>query len=144
MKTSGPDPREPSARGSSTEVAVGADLRWRASPHEGVEWKKLHFDGQRSVVLLRFAPGACYGAHRHPRGEEYFVLEGSLLDGGEVHRAGTWIAHPPGSAHRPSSPEGCVLLVRLDAPIDPIGDPVEGSDPPDGPGTGGRSSGELG
>ena len=96
-------------------------LPWRETPHAGVTWKKLHFDGRRSVVLLRFEPGASYGAHRHPEGEEYWVLEGSLEDGGATHRAGTWIAHPPGSTHRPRSAEGCLLLVRLEAPIEPIG-----------------------
>ena len=61
-------------------------LPWRDSPYEGVHWKKLHFDpeGGRSAVLLRFAPGASYGTHRHPEGEEYLVLEGSLEDGGRT------------------------------------------------------------
>jgi len=97
------------------------ELPWRESPHPGVEWKKLRFDGQGSVVLLRFAPGASYGAHRHPEGEEYWVIEGSIIDGGRAYGPGTWIEHPPGSVHRPRSAEGCLLLVRLPAPIEPIG-----------------------
>ena len=62
---------------------MGADaLPWRETPYAGVHWKKLAFDAHVSSVLLRFEPGASYGAHRHPAGEQYLVLEGSLEDGG--------------------------------------------------------------
>ena len=118
---SGPDP---------SLMVVADDLPWRASPHPGVRWKKLHFDGQTSVVLLEFEPGASYGGHRHPEGEEYWVLSGSLEDAGRTVTAGTWIQHPPGSVHRPRSEEGCLLLVRLPAPIEPFPPRDDGS--PDG------------
>ena len=100
-------------------------LPWRPTPYEGVEWKKLAYDarpldegGGASAVLLRFAPGASYGAHAHPKGEQYFVLEGSLEDGGRTWGKGSYVQHAPGSAHRPSSKEGCVLFVTLGAPIE--------------------------
>ncbi|HVS08881.1 MAG TPA: cupin domain-containing protein [Planctomycetota bacterium] len=107
----------------SSEYVDSGVLEWRASAHEGVTWKKLEFDraSGRSAVLLRFAPGASYAAHRHPRGERYLVLEGSLEDGGRSWGAGTWVRHGPGSAHRPGSREGCILLVLLDAPIEELG-----------------------
>ncbi len=98
------------------------DLPWRDSPHAGVEWKKLDFDPAtgRSAVLLRFAPGASYGAHRHPAGETYYVLDGALEDGGRTWGRGAFVQHPPGSVHKPSSREGCLLLVLLPAPIEEI------------------------
>jgi anti-sigma factor ChrR (cupin superfamily) len=98
------------------------DLPWRDSPYPGVRWKKLSFDPGTgsSSVLLKFEPGAAYGAHRHPEGEEYLVLEGSLEDGGATWGPGTYVRHPPGSAHRPSSRQGCVLFVHLPRPIEPI------------------------
>lgn len=98
------------------------DVPWRDTPHEGVRWKKLYFGGagQGSAVLLEFAPGASYGAHRHPAGEEYLVLEGSLEDGGRTWAAGSYVRHPAGSVHRPSSQEGCLLFVTLPAPIEPV------------------------
>ena len=68
----------------------------------------LHLDD-----ALRFE-----GAHRHPGVEQYLVLEGSLTDGGKTYGAGTWVHHPPGSTHRPSSREGCLLYVTLDLPIE--------------------------
>ena len=95
-------------------------LPWRDSPYPGVQWKKLHFDAGsgQSAVLLKFAPGAAYGTHVHPEGEEYLVLEGSLQDGGKSYGPGTYVHHPPGSVHRPVSGDGCVVFVRLPAPIE--------------------------
>jgi anti-sigma factor ChrR (cupin superfamily) len=97
-------------------------LPWRESPYEGVRWKKLRFDPRtgESTVMLRFEPGAAYGMHRHPGGEQYYVLEGSLEDGGERYGAGTFVHHAPDSVHRPSSREGCLLLVVLPHPIEDI------------------------
>jgi hypothetical protein len=45
-------------------------------------------------------------------------MEGSLQDGGATYGAGTWVRHPPGSIHRPASPAGCLLFVRLPRPIE--------------------------
>lgn len=103
-------------------AALGNDVPWRDSPHAGVAWKKLYFDREsgESTVLLRFAPGASYAAHRHPGGEQYFVLEGSLDDGGTTYGAGTYVRLAPGSAHRPSSRAGCLLLVLLPRPIEEL------------------------
>ncbi|MFN7975508.1 MAG: cupin domain-containing protein [Acidobacteriota bacterium] len=99
-----------------------ADLPWRDTPYAGVSWKKLAHDVETglSTVLLRFAPGARYGAHRHPEGEQYFVLEGSLEDMGRSYGAGTYVRHLPGSVHAPSSREGCLLFVTLPSPIEVV------------------------
>ncbi len=108
---------------TSESLYVSAEeLPWRDSPYEGVSWKKLYFDeaSGRSSVLLRFEPGASYGAHRHPRGEQYLVLEGSVEDGGRSYGKGTYVHHPPGSTHKPSSAAGCLLFVSLPCPIEDI------------------------
>lgn len=97
-------------------------LPWRPTPHAGVEWKKLFFEPEtgESAVLLRFAPGASYGAHEHPGGEEYFVLSGTLREGDAVYEAGTYARHPSGSRHRPRSDDGCIVFVRLPLPIEEL------------------------
>jgi anti-sigma factor ChrR (cupin superfamily) len=97
-------------------------LPWRESPYPGVSWKKLHHDAGSgdSAVLLRFEPGASYGTHRHPGGEQYLVLEGSLEDGGRRYGKGTYVRHPPGSVHRPRSADGCLLFVTLPRPIEDL------------------------
>ena len=98
----------------------GASLPWRDTPCVGVQWKKLYYDAAsgESAVLLRFAPGAVYDAHRHPEGERYLVLEGELEDGGVRYGPLTYVRHAPGSAHRPHSPKGCLLFVTLQQPIE--------------------------
>jgi anti-sigma factor ChrR (cupin superfamily) len=100
----------------------GDALPWRDTPCAGVQWKKLHFDPAtgESAVLLRFAPGATYDAHRHPAGEQYLVLEGGLEDGGRRYGRGTYVRHAPGSAHRPSSPSGALVFVTLGKPIETL------------------------
>lgn len=99
-------------------------LPWRETPYPGVRWKKLRFDEETgaSAVLLSFAPGAAYGAHRHPAGEQYLVLEGSLVDHGQTWGRGAYVRHAPGSVHRPRSEEGCLLFVTLEAPIELVAD----------------------
>ncbi len=104
-------------------------LPWRDTPYRGVSWKKLHYGPDGSTVLLRFEAGASYGAHRHPEGEEYLVLEGTLRDGADIWGAGTFVRHPPGSVHKPSSPAGCLIFVRLGAPIEDL-EQTPGSEEP--------------
>lgn len=104
-------------------------LPWRESPCPGVQWKKLRFDSTtgESAVLLRFEPGAAYDAHRHPAGEQYLVLEGSLTDHGQTWGQGSYVCHAPGSVHRPSSPTGCLLFVTLGGPIEVLGPAAGGA-----------------
>ncbi len=110
-----------------TEKSIYVDAtaeEWRELPEKGIYWKKLLFDGEtgRSTVLVKFEPGAIYHPHSHPAGEEYYVLEGSLEDGGRTWSAGSYVYHPPGSRHRPMSAEGCVLFIVLPKPIEPLSD----------------------
>jgi anti-sigma factor ChrR (cupin superfamily) len=88
----------------------------------GVRYKVLrHHEGRRGItLLLQFEPGAHYPTHRHPEGEEYYLLEGTLQDGGRTYGAHTYVYQPPGSTHRPTSPDGCTLLVMLPAHIERI------------------------
>ncbi|GIK54322.1 MAG: hypothetical protein HPKKFMNG_02514 [Planctomycetes bacterium] len=91
------------------------EMAWREfADAPGVSYKTLrkHDSGGLSL-LLRFAPGASYHPHRHPAGEEYFVLEGELDDLGRSWPQGSYLWHPPGSVHRPSSRAGAVVLVIL-------------------------------
>lgn len=99
------------------------EREWREFPdNPGVSYKTLrkHENGGLTI-LLKFEPGARYHGHRHPGGEEYYVLEGELDDLGKGWPAGSYIWHPPGSAHRPSSRKGCVVLVMLPQGVELLG-----------------------
>ncbi|HZL84631.1 MAG TPA: cupin domain-containing protein [Candidatus Krumholzibacteria bacterium] len=103
------------------EIVDSSSRDWREfEDAPGVRYKVLrHHEGRRGLtLLLQFDAGASYPAHRHPQGEEYFVLEGTVEDGGRTYGAQTYVFHAPGSVHRPSSPGGCTLLVTLPAHIE--------------------------
>ena len=100
-------------------------LQWREFVDApGVRYKVLrhHKDRRGITLLLQFAAGASYPAHRHPEGEEYYVLEGSLDEAGATYGVGSFVYHPPDSVHRPGSAEGCTLLITLPAHIERIRD----------------------
>jgi quercetin dioxygenase-like cupin family protein len=76
-------------------------IEWK-SVDEGVEIAVLRFEPAEVRVLLRFAPGKGYPHHRHPEGEEVFVIEGVYEDMGTVYNAGSYIYYPPNSDHAPT------------------------------------------
>lgn len=89
------------------------------APHAsipGVDVLELYRSDRHPEVmrLVRIAPGALVPAQRFPRGEEIFVLAGSLRDEHGAYRTGTWVKYPPGSEHTPRSAEGCTLYVKKD------------------------------
>ena len=98
----------------ASKFLATADMPW--CPFEeapGVSFRvlKTHPPGNGATLMLRFEPGSAYPAHRHPGGEGYYVLEGELLDGARAYGAGTYVWHPPGSAHAPRSDAGAVVLI---------------------------------
>lgn len=91
-------------------------LPWVSSPEPTVERKLIEReggDGTRATSLVRFAPGASFPEHVHHGGEEFLVLEGAFCDETGCFPAGHYLRNPPGSRHRPSAPDGCVILVKL-------------------------------
>lgn len=91
-------------------------MTWQAAPLKGV-WRK-RFESQAAesgpvTSIVRYDAGAVFSAHAHPLGEEIFVLEGVFADDHGAYPVGTYLRHPPGSRHRPASPEGCVIFVKL-------------------------------
>ncbi len=97
-------------------VAPAADAVWTPSPLPGVERRMLDRVGDevaRATSLVRYAPGSRFDRHVHGGGEEILVLEGVFSDETGDHPAGTYLRHPPGSSHAPSSREGCLLFVKL-------------------------------
>jgi anti-sigma factor ChrR (cupin superfamily) len=101
---------------SRRATVAPAEYRWVRSPQGGVErvmLDRLGGEAARATSIVRYAPGACFPRHRHPGGEEILVLSGAFCEDGERYPAGWYLRNPPGSAHRPSSPEGAVIFVKL-------------------------------
>ena len=72
-----------------------ADVRWtQIGP--GVERGELRpTKPGAGAALLRFAKGSYTGAHRHPGGEELFVLSGKLRVGDRILKPGDYLYTPP-------------------------------------------------
>ncbi len=100
------------ARGEATRAVVATDeLAFSPHPRPGLTHVVLHEDAAGSVGILVFSPGTVIASHDHDRGEEFFVLEGSLADERGVYGVGHWVRQPPGSVHAVRCDGGCRTLV---------------------------------
>ena len=97
-----------------------AALPWEKSLlHPGVETKTLVVDPASGLLttLLRMAPGAKLPDHEHVLVEQTYVLEGSLVCGEGVCRAGEFVWRPAGSRHEAwAGPEGGLMLGMFQIP----------------------------
>ena len=89
---------------------------------DGVSFRTLRRDEATggSTVLIRFEPGARFPAHRHPAGEEVFVVEGQATIGNEHLQQGDYLYAAPDSIHALWTESGCTLLVMLPKPAEII------------------------
>jgi anti-sigma factor ChrR (cupin superfamily) len=91
-------------------------IPWAPSPESGV-WRRMleraGAESGRATSIVRYEPGTRFHAHRHPMGEEFFVLEGTFSDEYGNYPAGSYVLNPPDSGHAPWTRDGCVLFVRL-------------------------------
>lgn len=73
----------------------------------------LHAHEAEQVALVRWPAGERFQAHRHPGGEEIFVLSGELKDEHGSYRAGTWLRSPHMSDHHPYVEEDTLIWVKV-------------------------------
>ena len=96
-----------------------ATLPWEKSRYPGCETKTLVVDRESGLltILLRMAPGALLPDHEHVLVEQTYVLEGSLVCGEGVCRAGEFVWRPAGSRHAAwAGPEGGLMLGMFQMP----------------------------
>lgn len=96
---------------------VPGNYQWQESPADGVSrvpLERMSAESGHKTTIVRFAPESFFPAHRHPLGEEIYVLEGVFSDENGDYPAGSYLRNPPGSSHTPFSKEGCTLFVKLD------------------------------
>ncbi len=75
-------------------------------------------DTPAQLALLRYQPGASVPRHRHPGFEHILVLWGAQEDDQGRYPVGTLTINPPGSQHRVASPEGCIVLIGWEKPVE--------------------------
>ena len=82
----------------------------------GMSWHKISYDKNTGAgsYILKMAPGARSLKHKHQNYEEFYVLEGELIDEDNTTlNKGDFISYKPGSQHSSFSKKGCLLLVFL-------------------------------
>ena len=82
----------------------------------GLKWLPLSKDEdlQHEVFIIRFEAESSSSFHRHNGYEEFYVLDGELIDAdGKVFKKGDYIKFEKGSEHSSFSKTGCTLLVIL-------------------------------
>ena len=85
-------------------------------PIPGISWHKISYNQNTGVgsYVLKVAPGARSLKHKHQNYEEFYVLDGQLIDeDNTTFSKGDFISYKPGSAHSSFSKKGCLLLVFL-------------------------------
>ena len=82
----------------------------------GMSWHKISYDkinGQGSFIL-KMDPGAKSIPHRHVSYEEFYVLDGELIDAdGKIFKKGDFVSYEPGSTHSSHTNNGCLILVFM-------------------------------
>jgi anti-sigma factor ChrR (cupin superfamily) len=101
------------------QAILKAEINWQPF-RTGIEIHRLYGEigVGRAAALLRYAPGASLPSHRHAGFEQILVLEGSQVDDRGPYSKGTVVVNPPGSQHAVSSPEGCIVFVTWELPVE--------------------------
>ena len=83
-------------------------------PIPGMSWYKISYNqetGQGSYIL-KMEPGAKSLPHKHINYEEFFMLDGELIDpDNKIFKKGDFITFEPESSHSSYTKTGCLLLV---------------------------------
>jgi anti-sigma factor ChrR (cupin superfamily) len=101
------------------KVANIKTLKWEildqpGLPGEKVWWYNLSYDPNTGFgsYLYKMGRGARSNPHEHSGPEEFFILEGDLIDSdGYKYFAGDFVSMDSGSRHESISPSGCVIVV---------------------------------
>lgn len=92
-------------------------------PGEDVWWRNISYDDAtgRGSYLMIMAPGSRSNPHRHNGPEEFYMVEGDLVDcDGHVYRTGDFVSLDEGSAHESHTPSGCKIVVTHRGRVDNI------------------------
>ena len=85
-------------------------------PIKGMSWHKISYEkekGQGSYIL-KMEPGAKSIPHEHVSYEEFYMLDGELIDAdGKIFKKGDFISFEPGSKHSSFTEKGCLILVFM-------------------------------
>ena len=79
-------------------------------------WNPVTFDREtgKGCFVIRFKPGGVSTPHEHHGMEEFYVLDGSVIDhDGTVYEKGDFVSLGPGVRHYSYSPDGVLVIAWL-------------------------------
>ena len=85
-------------------------------PISGMSWNKISYNQNSGVgsYILKMAPSTRSLKHKHQNYEEFYVLDGELVDeDNTTFKKGDFISYKPDSKLSSFSKKGCLLLVFL-------------------------------
>jgi anti-sigma factor ChrR (cupin superfamily) len=93
-------------------------IRWKPYK-EGVEIYRFYGDGISgpTAALLKYNKGSEVPLHEHTGFEHILILVGTQEDYQGKLGAGTFIINQPGTRHRVTSEEGCIVLAIYERPV---------------------------
>jgi len=83
---------------------------------DGLKWLPLSGGNgsENEIYMINFEPESCSKYHIHKGSEEFFVVDGELIDeDGKLFKKGDFVRFEPGTKHSSFSKKGCTLLVIL-------------------------------
>ena len=89
-------------------------------PGEKVWWRNISWDPEtgHGSYLMIMEPGTRCNPHEHLGPEEFFMVEGDLVDcDGVTYRGGDFVSLTGGSRHYSVSPGGCRIVVFHRGPL---------------------------
>lgn len=86
---------------------------WLQGLVDGLTVMPLHEFESEHVALVKWAPNTQFNSHRHRRGEEILVLEGTFYDEHGSYPKGSWLRSPHLSQHCPyTQDDGALIYVK--------------------------------
>ena len=82
----------------------------------GLNWIPLSKNEklEHEVFIVQFEPGNSSSLHKHKGFEEFYVIDGELIDDdGKIFKKGDYVKFEKGTEHKSHSKTGCTLLVIL-------------------------------
>ena len=71
-----------------------------------------HVERGTGFYIYRMEPGASSSPHQHIGAEEFYIIEGELIDNdGTIYNAGDVVWLDAGTEHNSTSPKGCTVVV---------------------------------
>lgn len=88
------------------------DYLWQPD-REDISFLNLTYDrkSKQGAYMMKMQPGSETEIHNHGRREEYYIIDGDLIESdGTRLRPGDYVVYPPGTVHRSRTENGCSIL----------------------------------